>query len=126
MKKNKLFLAVLASAMLVGCADEEFAGVENNVASQGLNGKLVDAGMFSVDANGELASRSLSPVGNFVWMPTELDNTGALTANRMNQRVGLCWTGINNQDNNYSAAAAVTGIVFRSPKQPKTTRNNQI
>ena len=46
MKKNKILFAALASTMIVGCADEDFM-VNGNGSAQGLNGKLVEAGLLS-------------------------------------------------------------------------------
>lgn len=95
MKTNKILLFSLAAAMMAGCADDEYI-INNGVngGSEGLNGKLVEAGLLGVARdNGDAETRVYSPEGKFVWMPTELDDGGALTANRLNQKVGLCWTG---------------------------------
>lgn len=95
MKTNKILLFSLAAAMMAGCADDEYI-INNGVngGSEGLNGKLVEAGLLGVARdNGDAETRVYSPEGKFVWMPTELGNGGALTANRLNQKVGLCWTG---------------------------------
>ena len=95
MKTNKILLFSLAAAMMAGCADDEYI-INNGVngGSEGLNGKLVEAGLLGVARdNGDAETRVYSPEGKFVWMPTELGNGGALTANRLNQKIGLCWTG---------------------------------
>ncbi|MBQ4525772.1 MAG: hypothetical protein IJA00_06855, partial [Bacteroidaceae bacterium] len=54
MKKNKILFAALASAMLVGCADEDLVVVENGGA-QGLEGKLVEAGLLAGTRSGDEA-----------------------------------------------------------------------
>lgn len=95
MKTNKILLFSLAAAMMAGCADDEYI-INNGVngGSEGLNGKLVEAGLLGVARdNGDAETRVYSPEGEFVWMPTELAANGALTANRLNQKIGLCWTG---------------------------------
>lgn len=95
MKTNKILLFSLAAAMMAGCADDEYI-INNGVngGSEGLNGKLVEAGLLGVARdNGDAETRVYSPEGKFVWMPTELGNGGVLTANRLNQKIGLCWTG---------------------------------
>lgn len=95
MKTSKFLLFSLAAAMMAGCADDEYI-INNgaNGSSEGLNGKLVEAGLLGVARdNGDAETRVYSPEGKFVWMPTELGDDGALTANRLNQKVGLCWTG---------------------------------
>lgn len=95
MKTNKILLFSLAAAIMAGCADDEYI-INNGVngGSEGLNGKLVEAGLLGVARdNGDAETRVYSPEGEFVWMPTELAANGALTANRLNQKIGLCWTG---------------------------------
>lgn len=95
MKTSKFLLFSLAAAMMAGCADDEYI-INNgaNGSSEGLNGKLVEAGLLGVARdNGDAETRVYSPEGKFVWMPTELGDDGALTANRLNQKIGLCWTG---------------------------------
>lgn len=95
MKTSKFLLFSLAAAMMAGCADDEYI-INNGVngGSEGLNGKLVEAGLLGVARdNGDAETRVYSPEGKFVWMPTELGDDGALTANRLNQKIGLCWTG---------------------------------
>ncbi|MBR5481216.1 MAG: hypothetical protein IKU85_05950 [Bacteroidaceae bacterium] len=105
MKKNKILFAALASTMIVGCADEDFM-VNGNGSAQGLNGKLVEAGLLSgVRDSEESSTRAYTSRGQFVWMPTELEDNGALTEARKNQKVGFCWTGNNSVHPEY----AVTG-----------------
>lgn len=74
MKTNKILLFSLAAAMMAGCADDEYI-INNGVngGSEGLNGKLVEAGLLGVARdNGDAETRVYSPEGEFVWMPTEL------------------------------------------------------
>lgn len=110
MNKNKVLFAALASMALVGCADQEFEGVENGVQS-GLNGKQVEAGLLSVGREADTDSRALNPKGNFVWMPTSLDGDGGIVGNS-NQRVGFCWTGRNNETPSYGAVTALGSNVY--------------
>lgn len=111
MNKNKVLFAALASMALVGCADQEFEGVENGVQS-GLNGKQVEAGLLSVGREADTDSRALNPKGNFVWMPTSLDPTTGAILENSNQRVGFCWTGRNNENPSYGAVTALGGNVY--------------
>ena len=110
MNKNKVLFAALASMALVGCADQEFEGVENGVQS-GLNGKQVEAGLLSLGREADTDSRALNPKGNFVWMPTSLESDGKIKDNS-NQRVGFCWTGRNNENPTYGAVTALGGNVY--------------
>ena len=114
MKKNRILFAALASAVLVGCTDDNFAVVENN-AAEGMNGKLVESGLFSVTRSEGAETRAFSPqLGAFVWMPTEFDaaDDGSLSVNRLNQRVGFCWTGRNLKETQYSATTELKSSVF--------------
>lgn len=109
MKKNRILLAALASAAIVGCTDDSLVEVQNN-AIDGLNGKQVDAGLLAgVRGGDESATRAYTAHGKFVWMPAEVSATGALTTDRLNQKVGFCWTGKNNADNSYSAVQGAIG-----------------
>ena len=111
MKKNKILFAALASAMLVGCADENFTSMEN-VDSEGLKGRQVEAGLLSVTRSTGAETRAYSPTGKFVWMPSALKADGSLTAERLNQKVGLCWTGRNIDYPEYSPVATLGSAVY--------------
>lgn len=78
---------------MVGCADDTFVNDGVN-GSEGLKGKLVEAGLLGVDrTEGEAATRVYNPLGGFVWMPSVLENNGSLGTVRTNQKIGMCWTG---------------------------------
>lgn len=93
MKANKLILFSLASAFMVGCADDTFVNDGVN-GSESLKGKLVEAGLLGVDrTEGGAATRVYNPRGGFVWMPSVLETNGSLGVVRTNQKIGMCWTG---------------------------------
>lgn len=93
MKANKLILFSLASAFMVGCADDTFVNDGVN-GSESLKGKLVEAGLLGVGrAEGEATTRAFAPTGKFVWMPSVLEADGSLGTVRTNQKIGMCWTG---------------------------------
>lgn len=95
MKTNKFLLVSLAAAMMAGCADDEFVTNSGINGNEELKGKLVEAGLLGVGrSEGDAQTRAYNPNGSFVWMPSELASDGFLTADRLNQKIGLCWTGV--------------------------------
>ena len=118
MKKNRILFAALASAMLVGCTDQDFAVVENGNV-EGLEGKLVEAGLFSVTRSEGDETRAYTSNGRFLWMPTYVDATGKLGDDptipeeyRKNQRVGFSWTGRNLKEPDYSPVKELGSAVY--------------
>lgn len=114
MKTNKILLFSLAAAMMAGCADDEYI-INNGVngGSEGLNGKLVEAGLLGVARdNGDAETRVYSPEGQFVWMPSYVNSTnGDLDSQRLNQKIGLCWTG-RNLEGDYGAVDVLDQKVY--------------
>ena len=97
MKTNKILLFSLAAAMMASCADDEFTTNNGINGNEGVSGKLVEAGLLGVGLNeGNADTRAYNPEGKFVWMPAALENDGSLTMNRLNAKIGLCWTGVAN------------------------------
>lgn len=95
MRTNKFLLVSLAAAMMAGCADDEFVTNNGINGNEGLKGELVKAGLLGIGrSEADTQTRAYNPAGNFVWMPSELTANGELTADRKNQKVGLCWTGV--------------------------------
>lgn len=114
MKTNKILLFSLAAAMMAGCADDEYI-INNGVngGSEGLNGKLVEAGLLGVARdNGDAETRVYSPEGQFVWMPSYVNSQyGDLGSQRLNQKIGLCWTG-RNLEGDYGAVDVLDQKVY--------------
>lgn len=114
MKTSKFLLFSLAAAMMAGCADDEYI-INNgaNGSSEGLNGKLVEAGLLGVARdNGDAETRVYSPEGQFVWMPSCVNSTnGDLGSQRLNQKIGLCWTG-RNLEGDYGAVDVLDQKVY--------------
>lgn len=100
--------------MMAGCADDEYI-INNGVngGSEGLNGKLVEAGLLGVARdNGDAETRVYSPEGQFVWMPSYVNSTnGDLGSQRLNQKIGLCWTG-RNLEGDYGAVDVLDQKVY--------------
>lgn len=113
MKINKVLFSAAILASLFSCADNELMTVNGGMDNNGLQGKLVDAGLLGVgrDADNEADTRAYSNSGRFMWMPKELNSTGGIV-NNSNARIGMCWTGMNNENPEYSAATGLSANVY--------------
>lgn len=119
MKTSKFLFVAAFAASLVGCQDDAFVSNNaNNNNNSGLKGKLVKTGLLGIGRGAEnTETRAYSVDGRFIWMPTALDANGNITVDpitgvRSNQRIGFCWTGMNNEDPNYSAATELSQKVY--------------
>lgn len=109
---KKIFTYSLAVAAMLASCNDDFQNIESNVAEGG-KGKLVEAGLLGVTPTAnETATRAFNPVGGFVWMPEAVEADGSLTAGRLNQKVGLCWTGVNTGNAQYGAIDAAGTNVY--------------
>lgn len=113
MKINKVLFSAVVLASLFSCADNELMTVNGGMDNNGLQGKLVDAGLLGIgrDADNEADTRAYSNLGRFMWMPKELTETGGIK-NNSNARIGMCWTGMNNENPEYSAATGLSANVY--------------
>lgn len=108
---KKIFTYSLAVAAMLASCNDDFQTYEAGNAG-GTKGKLVEAGLIGAGVESESETRAFSPNGGFVWMPEALGSTGNLTAERLNQKIGLCWTGVNTENAEYGAAASAGVNVF--------------
>ena len=113
MKINKVLFSAAVLASLFSCADNELMTVNGGMDNNGLQGKLVDAGLLGIgrDADNEADTRAYSNLGRFMWMPKELTEAGDIK-NNSNARIGMCWTGMNNENPEYSAATGLSANVY--------------
>lgn len=109
---KKIFTYSLAVAAMLASCNDDFQTYEAGNAT-GTKGKMVEAGIIGTGLENGDETRAFSPNGQFVWMPELLDpSTGKLTPERLNQRVGLCWTGVNTKNSEYGATASAGVNVF--------------
>lgn len=112
--KHFLFTAALVSA-LAACTNDEFVS-NNNSMSDG-KGLLVelDPNFTIASTKGDDAStRAYDKDGKFVWLPDEINTAdGSATTPAT---LGLCWTGVNNVNAEYSALTATDYRVFTNYK----------
>lgn len=109
---KKIFTYSLAVAAMLASCNDDFQTYEAGNAT-GAKGKMVEAGIIGTGLENGDETRAFSPNGQFVWMPELLDPvTGELTPERLNQRVGLCWTGVNTKNSEYGATASAGVNVF--------------
>lgn len=108
---KKIFTYSLAVAAMLASCNDDFQTYEAGNAT-GTKGKMVEAGIIGTGLENGDETRAFSPNGQFVWMPELLDGYGKLTPERLNQRVGLCWTGVNTKNSEYGATASAGVNVF--------------
>ena len=109
---KKIFTYSLAVAAMLASCNDDFQTYEAGNAT-GTKGKMVEAGIIGTGLENGDETRAFSPNGQFVWMPELLDpSNGKLTPERLNQRVGLCWTGVNTKNSEYGATASTGVNVF--------------
>lgn len=110
---KKIFTYSLAVAAMLASCNDDFQNIESINSANG-KGKLVEAGLLGLNATVDAETRALNPVGGFVWMPETLAEAGDGTLGdpRTNQRVGLCWTGVNNENAEFGAIATPGTNVF--------------
>jgi len=108
---KKIFTYSLAVAAMLASCNDDFQTYEAGNAT-GTKGKMVEAGIIGTGLENGDETRAFSPNGQFVWMPELLDTIGKLTPERLNQRVGLCWTGVNTKNSEYGATASAGVNVF--------------
>lgn len=113
MKINKVLFSAAVLASLFSCADNELLTVNGGMDNNGLQGKLVDAGLLGIgrDADNEADTRAYSNLGGFMWMPKKINGDGTIAENS-NARIGMCWTGMNNENPEYSAATGLSANVY--------------
>lgn len=109
---KKIFTYSLAVAAMLASCNDDFQNIESINSANGTKGKLVEAGLLGLNAAVDAETRALNPVGGFVWMPETLAEGGTLGDPRTNQRVGLCWTGVNNENAEFGAIATPGTNVF--------------
>lgn len=113
MKTSKILLLASFAAAFASCTNEDLVTSSSNGNEGSVNGKLVDIGLLAMTkgTSSDVNTRAYSPVGNFVWMPEELETDGSVK-NNSNQRIGLCWTGRDIQNPQYGATTTLTQNVY--------------
>ena len=114
MTKKVLTYSLAAIALLSGCADD-FQSYDATGAQKG-KGKLIPAGLLGGTVESGTSTRAYSPGGKFVWMPEVVASDGTIGANangvRTNQKIGLCWTGVNTENSDFGAVETAGENVY--------------
>lgn len=114
MTKKVLTYSLAAIALLSGCADD-FQSYDATGAQKG-KGKLIPAGLLGGTVESGTSTRAYSPGGKFVWMPEVVASDGTIGANadgvRTNQKIGLCWTGVNTVNSDFGAVETAGENVY--------------
>lgn len=112
--KHLLFTAAMVSA-LAACTNDDFVSESSN-AIRDDKGLLVELSEnFAIAATkGDAETRAYDQNGKFVWVPNEV-NTADGSATEP-ATLGLCWTGVNNVNPEYSAIQTTDYRVFTNYK----------
>lgn len=112
--KHLLFTAAMVSA-LAACTNDDFVSESSN-AIRDDKGLLVELSEnFAIAATkGDAETRAYDQNGKFVWKPNEV-NTADGSATEP-ATLGLCWTGVNNVNPEYSAIQTTDYRVFTNYK----------
>ncbi len=112
--KHLLFTAAMVSA-LAACTNDDFVSESSN-AIRDDKGLLVELSEnFAIAATkGDAETRAYDQNGNFVWKPNKVDDTNGFATEPAT--LGLCWTGVNNTNPEYSALQTTDYRVFTNYK----------
>lgn len=112
--KHLLFTAAMVSA-LAACTNDDFVSESSN-AIRDDKGLLVELSEnFAIAATkGDAETRAYDQNGNFVWKPNKVNDTNGFATEPAT--LGLCWTGVNNTNPEYSALQTTDYRVFTNYK----------
>lgn len=112
--KHLLFTAAMVSA-LAACTNDDFVSESSN-AIRDDKGLLVELSEnFAIAATkGDAETRAYDQNGNFVWVPNDVNKTDGSA--KEPATLGLCWTGVNNTNPEYSALQTTDYRVFTNYK----------
>lgn len=112
--KHLLFTAAMVSA-LAACTNDDFVSESSN-AIRDDKGLLVELSEnFAIAATkGDAETRAYDQNGKFVWVPNAVDPTNGSATEPAT--LGLCWTGVNNTNPEYSALQTTDYRVFTNYK----------
>lgn len=112
--KHLLFTAAMVSAF-AACTNDDFVSESSN-AIRDDKGLLVELSEnFAIAATkGDAETRAYDQNGNFVWVPNDVDEANGFATEPAT--LGLCWTGVNNTNPEYSALQTTDYRVFTNYK----------
>lgn len=112
--KHLLFTAAMVSAF-AACTNDDFVSESSN-AIRDDKGLLVELSEnFAIAATkGDAETRAYDQNGKFVWVPNAVNSTNGSATEPAT--LGLCWTGVNNTNPEYSALQTTDYRVFTNYK----------
>lgn len=112
--KHLLFTAAMVSA-LAACTNDDFVSESSN-AIRDDKGLLVELSEnFAIAATkGDAETRAYDQNGKFVWVPNQVNTANGSATEPAT--LGLCWTGVNNTNPEYSALQTTDYRVFTNYK----------
>ena len=113
MKVKHLFLAAALPMAFAACTNDELAPTTNGVIGNDHLGKLIATPLLGVGVGNE-AGTKVYQNGSWQWLPSyDIAETKILDVDR----IGLCWTGVNNNPEGYEGPAKETGdMVYTNVK----------
>lgn len=106
MKVNRLFYAAACLMTVAACTNEEFT---TNEAKFDGKGELVELKGGLALTKGNIQTRALDENGKFIWMPSGTLGDASL---EIPEKIGLCWTGVNNTNPDKAPATATGDMVY--------------
>lgn len=106
MKVKHLFYATAGLMVAAACNNEEFT---TSGASFDGKGELVELNGAVAITKGGVQTRAIDEKGNFLWMPA---GTLGNADNEVPEKIGLCWTGVNNANPDKAPAQTTGSMVY--------------
>lgn len=106
MKVNRLFYAAACLMTVAACTNEDFT---TNEAKFDGKGELVELKGGLALTKGNVQTRALDENGKFIWMPS---GTLGNAETEIPEKIGLCWTGVNNANPDKAPATATGDMVY--------------
>lgn len=106
MKVKHLFYATAGLMVAAACNNEEFT---TSGASFDGKGELVELNGAVAITKGGVQTRAIDEEGNFLWMPA---GTLGDADSEVPEKIGLCWTGVNNANPDKAPAQTTGSMVY--------------
>lgn len=97
---------------VTACSEDELATSKSTFDGKGELVQLGEGFTISVAKGGDAQTRAYdATTGQFMWMPG-LDPSGNLGTDEVPEKIGLCWTGVNNANPDKAPAQATSSMVY--------------
>ena len=115
MKSKYLLLAAVLPLGFTACQNDDF--VQENIIGQDNLGKLIEAPLLGVGVETGDPTTRLYENGKWTWKPKVDPSAEAATHAISVDAIGLCWTGVNNNEDGYAGPLTETSdMVYTNVK----------